>query len=169
MEGKYMKKSIKRMLSVLLAMVMLLGMTASAQVQRISFDLAAANGLKLDGILSMGFDQDGCEQYTFENSMLGKWVLQSDGLSLVAGGDQVGYYAISADDLSTALTNVISTIISNEMGEEFFAVMNYVNSPSFEADAGVAVQIIANEANRIASLAQSMGLVRIFSSSSPIT
>lgn len=156
-----MKKSVVRVFSMLLALVMLMGMTATAEINRITFDLNAMNGLKLDGILSMGFDQDGCEQYMFENSQLGKWVLQSDGMSLVAGGDQAGYYAISAADLSTAITNVISAIVSEELGEEFLAVMNYANSPAFENDLGMAMQILSYEANRVASLAQSMGLVKI--------
>lgn len=156
-----MKKSAMRALSVLLALVMLLGMTASAQISRITFNLNGPDGLSLDGILSAGYDEDGCEQYVFENSQIGKWVLQSDGMSLVAGGDQAGYYAVTADDLAAALTNVITAIVSEELGDEFFNVINYLNSAAFEEDAYMAGQILGSEANRFAYVAQSMGLVTI--------
>ncbi len=156
-----MKKSVMRVFSVLLALVMLLGMTATAEVNRITFDLNGFDGTKLDGILSIGFDEDGCEQYSFANSMLGKFVLQSDGNDLVFGGDQIGYYAVSADDLAEAITTIVSMIVSQQMGSEMMDMMNYFNSPAYQQDAAMLADILAYEVNRLASFAGGMGLVVI--------
>ncbi|MBR3929479.1 MAG: hypothetical protein IKJ65_10810 [Clostridia bacterium] len=157
-----MKKSVMRMFSVLLALVMLLGMTATAEVTRITFDLNGFDGTKLDGILSIGYDEDGCEQYSFVNSMLGKFVLQSDGNDLVFGADQMGYYAISAEDLTEAINIIISSAVYGQAGDEFTDMMNYFNSYAYQQDIQVVSELLANEVNRIASIAAQMGLVAIY-------
>lgn len=156
-----MKKSFARVFSMLLALIMLLGMGASAETHKITLDVNGPDGLKLDGILTAGYDEDGCEQYSIENSMIGKWLLQSDGADLVFGGDQMGYYTVSAEDLSKAVTTVVSAIASQQLGEEFVILMNYIASPSYQMDLDAIVTILAGEVNRIASLAQQMGLVVI--------
>lgn len=157
-----MKKSVIRVFSMLLTLAMLFGMCASAQTQKITFDLNGYDGTKLDGVLSIGFDEDGCEQYAFENSMLGKFVLQSDGNDLVFGADQIGFYAISSDDLSEAITTVISMLAAQEMDDDALDIMNYFNSPAFERDAIAAGELLGNEINRLASIANSLGLVVIY-------
>lgn len=156
-----MKKSFARVFSMLLALIMLLGMGASAETHKITLDVNGPDGLKLDGILTAGYDEDGCEQYSIENSMIGKWLLQSDGADLVFGGDQMGYYTVSAEALSKAVITVVSAIASQQLGEEFGILMNYIASPSYQMDLNAIVTILAGEVNRIASLAQQMGLVVI--------
>lgn len=156
-----MKKTAIRVFSMLLTIVMLLGMTAAAETQKITVDINGYDGTKLDGILSIGYDEDGCEQYSFENSMLGKFVLQSDGRDLVFGADQIGYYTVSAQDLSDAITKLVSMIISQQLGAEFMDVVNYLNSISYQQDAQIAGEILAGEVNRLASIANSLGLVVI--------
>ncbi len=157
-----MKKIVIRVFSMLLTLVMLLGMTATAETQKITFDLNGPDGLKLDGILSLGSDEDGCEQYSFENSLLGKFVLQSDGRDLVFGADQIGYYAVSAQDLSDAINTIVSMFSYGQSSNEFTEMMNYFNSPAYQQDAELVGEILTNEVNRIASLASEMGLVSIY-------
>ena len=158
-----MKRNVMRVFSMLLALVMLLGMAATAETEKITFEVNGPNGRLVDGILSVGFDEDGCEQYSLESSMLGKWLLQSDGVNLVFGGDQMGgYLEISADDLSQALNNVMNAISMQDMTEEDIALMNYMNSPAYQADVEAATLLLAGELNRIASIAQEMGLVTIY-------
>jgi len=156
-----MKKTVIRVFSMLLTLVMLIGMTAAAETQKITIDVNGYDGTKLDGVLSIGYDEDGCEQYSFENSMLGKFVLQSDGNDLVFGGDQIGYYTVSAQDLTDAITKLVSMIVSQQLGAEFMNVVNYLNSISYQQDAQIAGEILAGEVNRLASLAAEMGLVVI--------
>ena len=140
-----MKKSFARVFSMLLALIMLLGMGASAETHKITLDVNGPDGLKLDGILTAGYDEDGCEQCSIENSMIGKWLLQSDGADLVFGGDQMGYYTVSAEDLSKAVTTVVSAIASQQLGEEFVILMNYAASPSYQMDLNAIVTILAGE------------------------
>ncbi len=158
-----MKKKAMRVFSMLLALIMLLGMAATAETERITFALNGAEGLLMDGILTAGYDEDGCEQYAFESSLLGKWLLQTDGIDLVFGGDMLGgNYAITAQDLVTALENVSIMLNMQDMSEAEIAMMEYMNSPAYQADVEALTMLFAGEFNRIASIAQEMGLVWIY-------
>lgn len=157
-----MKKSVMRVFTMLLTIAMLFSMCASAGTQKITFDLNGYDGTKLDGILSIGYDEDGCEQYSFENSVLGKFVLQSDGANLVFGSDQDGYRSVGVKELSEAITLVVSRLVTREHAKLLSGIINYVNSPALQMDAQVAGELLAVEVNRLAGIAQSLGLVVIY-------
>ncbi len=158
-----MKRNAVRVFSMLLALIMLLGMAATAETERITFALNGSEGLLMDGVLTAGYDEDGCEQYAFESSLLGKWLVQFDGYDLVFGGDMMGgHYAITMQDLATALENASNILSMQDMTEAEIAMMEYMNSPAYQADVEMVSLILAGEVNRIASIAQEMGLVAIY-------
>ena len=158
-----MKKNVMRMFSMLLALIMLLGMAAAAENNKITFEVNSPEGLLMDGILTIGYDEDGCEHYAFESSMLGKWLLQTDGIDFVFGGDLLGgYYTVAFQDLAAALENVSAIMNMQDMTEAEIAMMEYMNSPAYQADVEMLTLLLAGEFNRIASIAQEMGLVTIY-------
>jgi len=155
-----MRKFFARSLSVVMALIMVLSMSASAQSTRMTVNLDTPEGA-FDAQLIMGIDNDGCEQYILSGAALGQFLLQTDGLSLTVGSDESGYITVDKEALRQALTAAMYAIAGELPIDNVFTILNYITGPQFEADAEAVAQVLAVEMNRFATVASNMGLVTI--------
>lgn len=153
-----MRKIFTRLFSVVLALVMVFSMAASAQVERTQIKINTPQGM-FDAALITGYDADGCEQIILESTQLGRMLLQADGEALTFGSDASGYLTIDAEELREAITTIVYMITEELPLEDIFNVINYISGPMFEEDSMVVAAFISNELNRFAAVAAQMGLI----------
>lgn len=165
-----MKNIFSRIMALALALVMLLGMTASAEPVAVTKAGAVINWL---GDISQAFlaqttDEDGCARIDFSSAVNGEELISGFlqiGEALTIGSGEEAY-TITPEAIEAFAALVEAMVADEEGGSEYASYIEiaaiaqaYMDSEVFPADVEILSNVLMSEINRLAQVAFALGYV----------